>query len=62
MRDVALLEPDALLVRSTREKADLHGAGLHGAGIAMQGGRIVNALEDRLRWQALMQAHLEIAA
>lgn len=44
MRDVALLEPDALLARSTREKADLHGAGLHGAGIAMQGGRIVNAL------------------
>ena len=50
------MEPLAALTRSMRDEADLHEAG-----IAMQGGRIVNALENRLRRQALMKAHPEIA-
>ena len=50
------LEPLTVLTRSMREEADLNEAG-----IQMQGGRIVNALENRLRRQALMKAHPEIA-
>ena len=50
------MEPLQVLLRSMREEADLTPAG-----VEMQGGRVVNALENRLRRQALMKAHPEIA-
>lgn len=50
------LAPLTALTRSMQEEADLNEAG-----VQMQGGRIVNALENRLRRQALMKVHPEIA-
>ncbi len=50
------LEPLTVLTRAMRDEAQLSDAG-----IAMQSGRIVNALENRLRRIALMARHPEIA-
>jgi hypothetical protein len=50
------VEPLTVLTKAMREEAQLNEAGL-----SMQSGRIVNALENRLRRIALMKAHPEIA-
>ena len=54
--------PDHFIAPLGRLLASINAeAQLNEAGVQMQGGRILNALENRLRRQALMQRHPEIA-